>query len=853
MKTHRLSFLIACLLPACLLTACGGGGGGGGSSIGAASTTTSSISAPSEPNSYFPLGAGDRWVYQESTDGTTNTYQVDVGETKTIDGKDITTVVTTTFAGEQLDVSRFSSTGLGVTEYPTEGRAVEQAVGTYTLFQLPAQDGDSFTQLNKTIDYGEDVDGDGKTEQMMLFSTVQTLAHDQMTTPAGTFSDAVHVRTTLKETVIFSASGQRGFTDVVIDDWYAPNVGLVRSDVTVSQGGQVNSRTSKVLLAYRTGGTHGGGAPTVVSVTPADATKTYTGAVTINATFSMPMDAASLNNGGLTVVDSKNLRVNGTVVLSADGLSATFVPTNAWASGAYLATVTSDGTDRQGNSAKPASWSFKLDAVSPTIALASAPDGSVVSGNSKLTYVFSEQLDPGSAMRAEPQITLTDNDTGESAPAWMSFDGVATYTFTPRTYWPHGHSYTLTFPSILADLAGNNLGADIKVHLSTSQGFFADPQPISTSLGRQPTMVIDDIDGDGLPDLVWAAWGDSIPLQMHLFMRRGQADGTWGSTKELLANSLSPCAVYSIGVGDVNRDGRKDLVLSGCTNRILLQNSSGDFVAGAVYAFSGYDFGLVVKLVDLNGDGRLDMLSIGNSTGVRVSMQDSSGTFVQTALIETGLGALDILETADLNGDGVMDMVVGAGGSQSEKLAVMYGIKGGGFEQPLVLPTDSGMPSGVAIYDMDGDGLLDLTVAIPTGLTSNPARVVVYRQLPDHHFAVSSTIPVAAEPNGVSLVDVNGDGRLDLVVGHGDAFGVLPRLPDGSFGPEDLYGVPLLDGLNSAMAVGPRDAKGRAVVAFNGLLFLPRSAVATPSQASGIQRPARLLSNVGKMLPSATR
>ena len=116
-RPYRIS-LVLCALSLGLLSACGGGGGDKNDTSrnsGSVNLDTSNTQA-SASNDYFPLGASDRWVYEETSDGKTSTYQVDVGVTNTVNGQRSTSLVPTTLSGLPRDeVTPYVTTASSVT------------------------------------------------------------------------------------------------------------------------------------------------------------------------------------------------------------------------------------------------------------------------------------------------------------------------------------------------------------------------------------------------------------------------------------------------------------------------------------------------------------------------------------------------------------------------------------------------------------------------------------------------------------------------------------------------------------------------------------------------------------------
>lgn len=814
---RRLSTLVALLSVG--LTACGGGGGNDAST--STQGATPSNQAQAVDNAYFPLHAGDRWLYQLTSTGGSMHYQIAVGDSSTASGPARTALLTTALDGTLLDDTSYASTSEGVTAFPAASDDYGQAIGPYFVLQQQSlQPGTAFTQVDKTVDGGADVDGDGLNETVVVRSVVEVVDRNGLTVAAARFVETLHLRTTAIETVRYSRTNTQAAYKTVQDDWYAPGVGLIRSDNVQSTNGFILSSTVSELKAYRVNGAHAGAAPQVNSVAPDDG-RVHNGSVAVQAIFDTPMDPASLNAGGFAVRDSAGALVNGSVVASPDGLTTVFVPSGGWHSGTYSATISSAAKDRYENPAAPRSWTFTLDTVAPSLVIANPADGTTnVATNATLNYVFSEQIDTSSLMSGGlPLFTLTDDSTGASAPALMSYDSVSAISISPSTYWLHGRSYTLTFPAGTADILGNTLGAPLSVHFSTPLGAFNDPLDVGMLNGRQPQPTLADIDGDGHEDVLWAAWDDTtFPWTMRFYLRRGLGNGTWAPITQPIPTSAYQCAVISVAVGDINADARKDLVIGGmCGLQVLLQQADGTFLTGPRYTPPGMESGQYARLADLNGDGRVDMISSGNATAFQVWLQDVNGQFINTGAFDGEDRAITDLHLADLDGDGRLDMIVQGGPK------VFWGLGNGSFSPGALIGTGTLTAFYLGVGDVDRDGHLDVTALMWNPFTGD-YQIQVLRQTSARTFAVLSTsTPKPQVPFGFALMDANGDGRLDAVTGYLDAFSIRTGRSDGTFGEEDYYGAGASGNGNWSMAVGPLDAQARGLLVFNAQLYTLRS------------------------------
>ena len=284
-----------------------------------------------------------------------------------------------------------------------------------------------------------------------------------------------------------------------------------------------------------------------------------------------------------------------------------------------------------------------------------------------------------------------------------------------------------------------------------------------------------------------------------------------GPAQQILASNNT----YSVAVADVNGDGIPDIIApseSSNSVAVLLNNSTGSFTPapGSPFSVPSPNFAVVQ---DINGDGIPDIVvSAGSSDSVSVLLGTGGGSFGVAdtfAVSPTGEEAYGI-QVADLNGDGIPDLVVANGTANT--VSVMLGTGTGTFIQapgsPIAVGTD---PQSVAIGDVNSDRIPDLAVA-DTG--SNDITVLLGKGGGSFSPAANSPIAVGHAPSSVTLADLNRDKNLDLVVANsGDAtVSTLYGSGTGSFTAQD----------NSTFSVG---ADPRAVVAMEiGNLLVPVSA-----------------------------
>jgi hypothetical protein len=351
-------------------------------------------------------------------------------------------------------------------------------------------------------------------------------------------------------------------------------------------------------------------------------------------------------------------------------------------------------------------------------------------------------------------IINTDGETENSAPPHFSLSAPAGYDVGdgPESL-ASGNLFGSGNDLVVANAKSNSLS----ILFNSGDGTFAPAIQLSTG-GKSPNSVLlEDFNGDGLLDIAVTNSGSG---NVAVLLNHG--DGTFADPV-LFDAGKKPGVLRT---ADVNGDGNADLITITAGNQlsVLPGDGAGGFGAATNIATGGskpVDF----LFADFNGDGHLDLAVAHNgSNNVTVLTANADLTFGDPIKLRAG-NKPTALATGDFDGDGLADLAVTHAASRFVSVLINSSVGSiTTFNDQLKLANPgNNSPASLAVGDIDRDGRDDIIVA---NTAASTISVFLNAGAATFHmpFRVDLDDTPPRKTSALVLVDLNGDGRLDIAV-----------------------------------------------------------------------------------------
>jgi len=274
---------------------------------------------------------------------------------------------------------------------------------------------------------------------------------------------------------------------------------------------------------------------------------------------------------------------------------------------------------------------------------------------------------------------------------------------------------------------------------------------------RISSLVVDDLNGDGRPDLAYFGEPKELVVQFNQGTNAWSAPRRFDLTDGLLdANALTS--------GDINGDQRTDLILL-AEKHLYLIPQRPDQTLGEPEKLPYTGTVKAVQVLDLDGDGRNDLLLVNwdHPNPFRFRLQDSNGQLGPEVHIT--LPPIRSYWADDLDHDRKTEFITIAAKSGRAAISnlrqrpseLIAGTIADGQFTVLPLPRTEKNRRGLAWADLNRDGYTDMLVADPEG-----GQILIYTQQPDGSFSTPRTYPAFSGVTDMVAMDWNRDGSPEV-------------------------------------------------------------------------------------------
>lgn len=302
----------------------------------------------------------------------------------------------------------------------------------------------------------------------------------------------------------------------------------------------------------------------------------------------------------------------------------------------------------------------------------------------------------------------------------------------------------------------------------------------STDFFRQPTTLLNaswpealsigDVNGDGKNDVVVTtstlSYNDPLnDFKLFVFIQ-GQSGYLKSPIKfPLLEDSFAYAG--SVEIGDINGDGRNDVIV-GHTNKridIFYQKNNGQLEEISKKISTPYSSRL--QITDMNNDNLQDIISLKSSDNKSFAIfyQNTNHRFDTPIYVNSGCDNIMHYDAKDVNDDNKIDLIYSCYSNSEYKVFIKYQLQEKSFSSSISYstPYPNKPISSIAAGDFNNDSLNDIVIS----LMPDPFKIIVFTQSSQHEFNSFYIKETYYNPDNFIIIDVNADDQNDLLIFHG--------------------------------------------------------------------------------------